>query len=95
MATRLGIVLSVLWIALISFVYFNELINYPSCCASPLPHDTFEWAEDTEDTEVEGRLYGFIPIKPTFSFKGYSILIVLPLLLTWLVCLRLSGLFVG
>ena len=90
---RLGIVLSVAWLTLMSFVYFNEIISHPSFFANNLPFEIFDWIEDTEGTAKEHAeakakgneiVHGFVLAKPMFSLKGYLMLTVLPLLIGWL-----------
>ena len=86
---RLGIVLSVVWLAGTSFAYFNEIISYPSYFTDNLPFGIFDWIEDTEGTaeaRAKGNDFpdGFALVMPAFSLKGYFMLTVFPLLIVWL-----------
>ena len=94
---RLGFFLSITWIAGVSFIYFDELANYPSYATrigSMYLDTSFGWEKDVEKTHEahvdainrdEDFSYDAFFLKPIFNISGYFRLILLPIILIWLI----------
>jgi len=92
--------LSCLWIASISFIYFHEITYYPSQIAVNNPnifgkqfYDAFAWKKDVAATHKahmeaikKGKdfSYKIHLVSPKFSLLGYAKLVFLPLYVVWL-----------
>jgi hypothetical protein len=95
---RIGIVISVIWLGISSFVYFQGIRNYPSKYTNIVNHNYYEWVPDTQEKkEVELEELppfpeGFEPIKPTFRILGYLAFVFVPAVVVWVV--TIVGIFV-
>lgn len=89
---RIGVVLSVAWVAISSYVYVDEIFNHPSYGATHNLCGYFKWVDDPEATEkahlaarAEGKDFSnrFVFTKPVFSLFGYFKLGFLPIMFGW------------
>lgn len=87
---RLGIVVSAMWAAFTTFIYVNEIVNYPSFAAKSALHGYFKWVDDPATTQKEAKTLGkefaerYTFIKPDFKLAGYFQLAVVPIVIGWL-----------
>ena len=85
--TRLGIVLSGLWLILASIAYFVALaINLPSL--TPYFHILYRWVPGTLPDPGEPR---FIPFVPVADLDSLVTLCLLPILVGWFAVFALPG----
>lgn len=88
---RIGIVISVIWLGISSFVYFQNISNYGSKDTYIVNSNYYEWVLDKESGGKDIPEGFFLEI-PTFKILGYLAFVLIPAVVVWVV--TIIGIFV-
>ena len=93
---RIGILISVIWLILSNYLYFQGISRYtykPTNYNNIVNHNYYEWVPYTHGMKQEElkklpdlqNQDGFPLLKPTFKILGYLAFVLIPFLVLWVI----------